>query len=135
IVKPQISYTWDKGVSFTTPDITLYAELLLHTKQVILNESSELPVPNNGYLRLIYNKADEVNVTLSSAIEKNNPAYTTNIIDFNQVTSGNEITFDLFIPEFYRYKGYTMTYENIPHQSSALIEQNFKYSLINDNYE
>ncbi|WP_139844029.1 hypothetical protein A5821_003377 [Enterococcus sp. 7F3_DIV0205] len=135
IVNPEISYTWDKGESFATPDVTLYAELLLHTKQVVLNESEDLPIPNKGYLRLMYGKTHEVNVTSTSDIEKNNPAYVTRTIDFNHVLSGNEINFSLLVPEYYSYKGYTASHEDTPHHSSNLIAQNFQYSLTNDAYE
>lgn len=135
IVNPEISYTWDKGESFATPDVTLYAELLLHTKQVVLNESEDLPIPNKGYLRLMYGKTHEVNVTSTSDIEKNNPVYVTSTIDFNHVLSGNEINFSLLVPEYYSYKGYTASHEDTPHHSSNLIAQNFQYSLTNDAYE
>ncbi|OJG67849.1 hypothetical protein RV09_GL001960 [Enterococcus moraviensis] len=134
VVTPKIYYTWDKGTSYTLPDVTLYAELLLHTRQVILDDLGELPIPKNGYLRLSYGN-NEINITSTSDSEKNDPAYTTSTIDFKHVSAGNLINVDLVIPEYYKYKGYTVSYENISHRSTDLIEQKFKYNLINDPYE
>lgn len=135
LVQPEISFNWDQGEAITAPDVTLYAELLLHTKQVILNETAELPVPSNGYLRLAYGSEHEINVTLQSGIEQNAPSYVTNTVDFKQVTSGNEINFYLYIPEYYNYKGYTVTNENIPHESSKLNTEPYTYRFLNENYE
>lgn len=135
LVQPEISFKWTLGETATTLDVTLYAELLLHAKQVILNETSDLPVPSNGYLRLNFGNEHEINVTLQSDIEKNNPSYATQIIDFNQVTSGNEIKFQLNIPEYYKYKGYTLTNQDTSHQPETLKDQPFTYYFLSDNYE
>lgn len=135
VVQPEISFTWDKGTTSTTPDVTLYAALLLHTRQVILNQSDELPILNKGYLTLIYGAPHEANLTITSGLDENNLTYTTSQFDFDQNNTGHSIDFSLIVPEYYRYKGYVVSDKDIPHQASALVEQAYQYSLRDDPYE
>ncbi|MGY3777122.1 hypothetical protein [Isobaculum melis] len=135
VVQPKISFTWDRGTTSTKPDVTLYAEILLHTRQVILSQSAELPIPSKGYLKLIYGAPHEANLTITSKIDTTEPAYTTSKIDFDQSNTGYNIDFNLIVPEYYRYKGYVVSDKDVPHQASALVEQKYQYSLRDDPYE
>lgn len=127
--RPLVQYTWDGTVSGyhqagTTQGglyITLTSDVLLHVRQVVLDESTQLVVPTEGYLNVRTNLNDGMIVEDSDELravkipsEKNQdlPTFETFAVSTEHMTNPagvDEIELDLILPEFYEPVGSVIT--------------------------
>ena len=127
--RPLVQYTWDGTVSgyhqaVTTQGglyITLTSDVLLHVRQVVLDESTQLVVPTEGYLNVRTNLNDGMIVEDSDELravkipsEKNQdlPTFETFAVSTEHMTNPageDEIELDLILPEFYEPVGSVIT--------------------------
>jgi hypothetical protein len=106
--------------------ITYYYDKLiqLNLRQVILNPSEELVVPNSGYFQLdnvkLNQKSNLFHATVQSGREQENVPYTQLVI----AKSGNHHQLAIMptIPEYYSYSGYVATISDSLHNSNVKIK-------------
>lgn len=129
-VRPELSYIW-RAVSDHYHEqneetrgslqVTLTGNVLLHVRQVILDENEELVFPTEGYLQLKTlrfnhetNSFDEdssqlVNVSISSQKNNETPRFETFGFDSEQMLIEDHLKLSLTLPEFYEYVGNFVT--------------------------
>ncbi|MGG5332269.1 hypothetical protein [Enterococcus sp. AZ163] len=132
-----IRYEWDGPVdgnhqSGTTKptlgglDVTLTGDILLHVRQVIVGDSNQLVVPEEGYLRMATNDYDGVSgtttenadqlrqVRISSGKNADNPAFETIAVNAEHMDDPlDELELKLIIPEYYESVGNYLTLGNV----------------------
>ncbi|MEO1769965.1 hypothetical protein [Candidatus Enterococcus ferrettii] len=132
-----IRYEWDGAVdgnhqSGTTKptlgglDVTLTGDILLHVRQVIVGESNQLVVPEEGYLRMTTNDYDGLSgtttenvdqlrqVRISSGKNTDNPAFEMIAVNADHMDDPlDELELKLIIPEYYEPVGNYLTLGNV----------------------
>ena len=131
-----IRYEWDGTVDgnhqagTTKPtlgglDVTLTGDILLHVRQVIVGDSNQLVVPEEGYLRMATNDYDGVSgttienadqlrqVRISSGKNADNPGFETIAVNAEHMDDPlDELELKLIIPEYYEIVGNYLTLGN-----------------------
>lgn len=103
-------------------DVTLTGDILLHVRQVIVGDSNQLVVPEEGYLRMATNDYDGVSgatientdqlrqVRISSGKNADNPAFETIAVNAEHMDNAlDELELKLIIPEYYEIAGNYLT--------------------------
>ncbi|MGG5314925.1 hypothetical protein [Enterococcus sp. AZ072] len=128
-----IRYEWDGGVDgnhqlgTTKPtlgglDVTLTGDILLHVRQVVVNDSNQLVVPEEGYLRMVTKDYDGVSgtttenadqlrqVKILSGKNADNPSFETIAVNAEHMDDPlDELELELIIPEYHEIKGNYLT--------------------------
>lgn len=127
--QPLVQYTWDGTISGyhraeTTQgglDVTLTGDVLLHVRQVILDESDQLVVPTEGYLNIKTNLHDGAPVEDSDELRKvkipsekneDTPTFETFAVSTEHLTNPmgmDDIELAILLPEFYERAGVFIT--------------------------
>ncbi|MBP1040133.1 hypothetical protein I6N95_03820 [Vagococcus sp. BWB3-3] len=130
-VLPQgITYTNSAGKSVTgRVDVTLYLDIVLNIRQVVLEPNDGLVVPIEGFTTITYDYTAEnllteyknINANVISTEDIPTQTYTTVKLEgfegFNY-NSGSLIV-DYKIPEYYQYDGYISTANLVSHNSQS----------------
>lgn len=128
LLTPPISvvYKWDLGTdnhhtngvaTNGSLDITLFSDVLLHVRQIIRDPSTEIVVPDEGYLT-IRNTLDSTGsltdfhaqVAVDSSKQETMGSFTTFAVETEHLTDAlDQVNLSAVIPEFYQYVGYHLT--------------------------
>ena len=128
---PMIRYEWQGpsdgnhqtgAVTLGGLDVTLAGDVLLHVRQVILDDSDELVVPKEGYLRLKTNEYDSGTgtanensdylrqVKIPSGTNTDNPDFETFAVSTDHMNDEqDELELELVLPEYYEQLGNYLT--------------------------
>ncbi|MGG5318275.1 hypothetical protein [Enterococcus sp. AZ072] len=130
-----IRYEWDGPVdgkhqsgtikpTFGGLDVTLTGDILLHVRQVIVEASDQLVVPEEGYLRMATNEYDGGSGTkenleqirharISSGKNTDNPDFETIAVNVDHMDNPlDELELKIVIPEYYEAVGSYLTLGN-----------------------
>ncbi|MGY3779702.1 hypothetical protein [Isobaculum melis] len=115
-----------------TKDETIYyiyqKKGTLNVKQMILNETSNLVIPKQGYITLNHQTDGNLNAVVSSAVESE--------LAYTKITFGINAQLPLYapgviVPSYYQYEGFYLTDYQTEHRS----EQRNKNQLPEVNYQ
>ncbi|MGL9730360.1 hypothetical protein [Enterococcus sp. DIV0756] len=128
-----IRYEWDGDVNgyhqsgedhptYGGLDVTLTGDVLLHVRQVILDDSEKLTIPTEGYLNLksydggehgenyVEMPSETRQVKIPSERTEVTPTFETFVVGLNHMThERDQLSFALAIPEFYEIVGNYLT--------------------------
>lgn len=123
-----LSYQWIEDINndeqtLTSNEVeTEICSVLFHIRQVVLNESEELVVPKEGYLKIRTNEFNQATgtttensdqlrqVTIPSGTNADNPTFETFVVNTKHLENEeDELNLELILPEYYEQIGYYLT--------------------------
>lgn len=142
-VTPSIRYEWNGIIDANHKDgsiagnetrgylnVTLTGNILLHVRQVVIEDSNEIVIPSEGYLKLenqLHNggtpalDADyQAQLIINSGKLGSDPSFTDVGLLVDHLTdNADEVLFQVVLPEFYTYVGYYSTSEQADPQGAS----------------
>lgn len=145
VVQPDVTYQWTETplnyyhtknkVTHGTLDVTIYADVLLHVRQIIMDKNADIVVPTEGFV-VAKNSSTAISqaVVLSGEEKKTNPSsevgYTDFAVNIDDIGGNKTIDLSAVVPEFYEYQGYVATNSYGIHQSTQLKTGTYQYNLL-----
>lgn len=142
-VTPSIRYEWDGAIDANHKDgsitgnetrgnldVTLTGNILLHVRQVVIDDSNELVVPKKGYVEIenrlsnngtpVFDEDYKASLIVESGKLSSNPNFTDIGLSVEHLTdNADEALFSIVVPEFYEYFGYYSTTEQADPQGTS----------------
>lgn len=142
-VTPSIRYEWNGAIDANHKDgsiagnetrgyvdVTLTGNILLHIRQVVIEDSNKLVIPDEGYLKVenwlfnggvpALNTDYQIQLVVDSGKLTSHPNFTNiGLLVDHFSNNADEVLFKVIIPEFYDYLGYYSTSEQSDPQGAS----------------